>query len=341
MSLISKLGEIEEDVVDVIKTNFVFTNTTNVPNVEDSGLSFERSTEKKGKKINTCVLFVDIRNSVKLNEKHDSQTMGKVYTAFIKAVLKIAQYHHGFVRNIIGDRVMIVFPEKKCYTNAVKCAISINHISKKIITEKFESVNFSCGIGIDFGELKVIKVGIERKGTERGENMNLVWVGYPANLASRLTDLANKEIVETVFEVTRNPRNPKSILKFSNFRPNNDTPNFQLRSGISQKYDSKAPLYLNSVETVEMSLEEFAKNITNHRDGELDLSGGKFISFSKKKNKTKFRKILITEKVFIGYKKANPDCNSIKKNDWKLSGYNFKNIKSKVYEGSFTWKIGK
>ena len=31
----------------------------------------------------------------------------------------------------------------------------------------------------------MIKVGIERKGDENAENKGLVWVGKPANLASR------------------------------------------------------------------------------------------------------------------------------------------------------------
>jgi adenylate cyclase len=61
------------------------------------------------------VLFVDIRNSVKLNEKHQTQTMGRIYTAFTKAILKIAYHHNGFVRNIIGDRVMIVFSSGKLF----------------------------------------------------------------------------------------------------------------------------------------------------------------------------------------------------------------------------------
>ena len=138
--------------------------------------------------------------------------MGKVYTAFTKAVLKVARHHNGHIRNIIGDRVMIVFPVKDCFTNAVDCAISINHISKYIINKQFKYVDFKCGIGIDYGDLRIIKVGIQRNGTENAENKGLVWAGYPANIASRLTDSANKVIKETYFEVKRNPLNYLSIF---------------------------------------------------------------------------------------------------------------------------------
>ena len=149
MSVKNIIAEIERDVIDVIKTNFVHNETTVVPNTNDSQLTYESGEEKKGKKIKTCVLFVDIRNSVALTEKHHTQTMGRIYTAFTKAVLKVARHHNGHIRNIIGDRVMVVFPSTNCFTNAVECAISINHIAKYIIKKQFSGVDFKCGIGID------------------------------------------------------------------------------------------------------------------------------------------------------------------------------------------------
>ena len=188
-----KLSEIELDIKDVKNLGFSYTSTKEVPSRGDTVLTFEKGEDKKGKEIETCVLFVDIRNSVQLNEEHSPNTMGKIYTAFTKSMLKIAKYHSGEVRNIIGDRVMIVFPTENCTENAVECAISINHISE-IMNKVFSDVDFRCGIGIDYGEMKVIKVGIIRQGDNNVENKNLVWIGKPANIASRLTDIANKKI---------------------------------------------------------------------------------------------------------------------------------------------------
>jgi len=193
MNIKDKLSEIELDIKDVKKLGFSYTSTKEVPSREDAVLTFEKGKDKKGEEIETCVLFVDIRNSVQLNEKHSPDTMGKIYTAFTKSMLKIAKYHSGEVRNIIGDRVMIVFPTENCAENAVECAISINHISE-IMNKVFSDVDFRCGIGIDYGEMKVIKVGIIRQGDNNVENKNLVWIGKPANIASRLTDIANKKI---------------------------------------------------------------------------------------------------------------------------------------------------
>ena len=193
MNIKDKLSEIELDIKDVKNLGFSYTSTEEVPSRGDTVLTFEKGKDKRGKEIETCVLFVDIRNSVQLNEEHSSNMMGKIYTAFTKSMLKIAQYHSGEVRNIIGDRVMIVFPTENCTENAVKCAISINHISE-IMNKVFSNVDFRCGIGIDYGKMRVIKVGIIRLGENNVENKNLVWIGNPANIASRLTDIANKEI---------------------------------------------------------------------------------------------------------------------------------------------------
>ncbi len=325
------IEEIEKDVIDVTKTNFDYNDTSVVPNLNDSGLTYERGNDKKGKKIKTCVLFVDIRNSVALTEKHNTQTMGRIYTAFTKAVLKVARHHNGHTRNIIGDRVMVVFPVENCFTNAVKCAISINHIASKIINKKF-AVDFKCGIGIDYGELRVIKVGIQRNGTENGENKGLVWVGYPVNIASRLTDVANKTIEEDYFRVTRHPINPRAIKPLF---PSTLTSIF----GNVSNYDPNAPFYLNTVETVEMSVEEFANSIAQYDDGRLFSSGGKNIKFEKKVRKIEYPPILLSELVYNDYKKANPQYNDVVNNWWKEQKYQVKNVKGKIYGSGLTWKI--
>ena len=79
-------------------------------------------------------------------------------------------------------------------------ATTINSISK-LINSAFHDVEFKCGIGVDYGEMHIIKVGVEKLSDENTENKNLVWIGKPANLASRLCDVANKEFNDKVFIV--------------------------------------------------------------------------------------------------------------------------------------------
>lgn len=328
MAIKEKIQEIDELVTDVLNTGFVYNPTNLVPKRDDTQLTYESGAEKKGKSINTCVLYVDIRNSIQLTIDYPN-IMGQVYTAFTKAVLKIAKNHNGHIRNIIGDRVMIVFPTADCFTNAVDCAISINHIAKYVINPKF-NIDFKCGIGIDYGEMKVIKVGIERKGFENNENKGLVWSGKPANIASRLTDNANKSITETYFEVIRNPLNP--AYRFRGLGSLGSNPAWA-------PIPNNEPQYLTTIETVNMSSEEFANSIHNFSSGELYMSGGKFISFSKKVTTYDYPPILMTKIVYDNFMKLNPGRNSVVKNLWEEQNHKIKNVSSKIYGEDIHWII--
>lgn len=320
------IDRIETEVQDVLQTEFEYSQASYVPNSEDGGLTFGEGEIKKGKELDTCVLFTDIRDSVALTEKHTTKTMGRLYTAFSKSVLRIAEHHGGHVRNIIGDRVMVVFPQEMCHKNAVDCAVSINHVSSKIIAKRF-NVDFECGIGIDYGKMRVIKVGVKKKGNERNENKNLVWVGYPANVASRLTDNAKKTISKEYFEVMRYPRNPRSQM-------------FSVAGVLNPDkfgYDPNAPLYLDSPDTIEMSKDEFTDSISHYEDGTLYMKYGKNKSFEKKSRTFTYNPILITEEVFKGLKKEEPDRNSIKKELWKEEVQEIENVKGKVFGADLIW----
>src|SRR5690606_1769140 len=58
-------------------------------------------------------------------------------------------------------------------------------------------VPFECGIGIDYGQMLITKAGAARRGAEREFYRSLVWLGRPANVASKLTDIANKSSTAT------------------------------------------------------------------------------------------------------------------------------------------------
>lgn len=333
MSVKSIIAEIESDVADVLATQFSYTQTQNVPNANDPALSYERGKLKSGKTLDTCVLYVDIRNSVAFNDVHQSITMGRLYTAFTKAILKAGRHHGGHTRNIIGDRIMIVFPQARCFTNAIECAITINHIAETILNKRFTTLDFKCGIGIDYGTLKVLKVGIQRNGTEGPENKGLVWAGYPANIASRLTDMANKTVTEEYYEVLRNPINPAFLpyipLAYNAF-------------GVVPKpaANPNEPFYLITTETVEMTEAEFAKSFVPYdHTQDYFTSGGKMITFKRKTRTTTYRPILITEAVYNGLVKEGLRLELAKSQDWQEQKQKIRNVDSKVYGATFTWKL--
>lgn len=301
------IDKVSDEVKDIFDTEFEFPHTETVPNVDDTDLTYANGETKKGKEITTCVLFVDIRNSVALNNEAYTKTMGRIYTAFTKSVLRAAAHCGGYVRNIIGDRVMVVFPEDNCFQNAVDCAITINHIAQYVIKPKVKDHDFSCGIGIDYGTMRCIKVGVEKHGTENSDNKNLVWIGRPANMASRLCDNANKEV--QLFKVLHMV--------------------YKQRLSLTQPFSP-----LGNLEREEKTDILTAEQITEI----ITKSGYNSILSVEKEGKPEKRKpILISKDVYDGYKKACPNCNSVKKGLWKRDIRNIRDVNFVVYGADLHW----
>ncbi len=335
MALKDLFIEINEDVKDLVKMGFELTQTQSdfVPNDEDPGLTFESGKVKKAKLIETCILYADIRNSTELSKTHSKEVMARLYSAFVSSVSYIAQHHGGIVRNIIGDRVMVVFPNKNCFTNAVDTAISINTISSRIIDKHFKGFDFKVGIGIDFGEMKVIKTGISKQGKERATHKNLVWIGNAANIASKLTDVANKETVKTIFRVTRHPSNPKA------WRRKGSTGFLSFGLGDFERVPNE-PLELSTIEVVDMTPEEFANSIFQYSgDGSLTTLNGKMLKFEKKEIKHKGDPILMTQAVWQGYAKANPTRKDITEKMWSYQDLIVKEYSGKIIGSGIYWSV--
>lgn len=190
--------EVGCEVDGIINHETIFEESSVVPTVADGDLTFSRHDDRKGKSLETCVLFVDIRDSVQKNKEHRTLTLARMYSAFVYGVLRIAKEYDGHVRNIIGDRVMVVFDKNNCCDKAVRCAGSILYFCKNKMEKTLPGDSFRCGIGIHYGVMNVIKVGLETHSDENNDYKNLVWIGEPANLASRLTDMAGKENIPSI-----------------------------------------------------------------------------------------------------------------------------------------------
>ena len=298
-------------------TNFIFIPKRYVPGLDDQSLTYGIGGDKKGIEINTCVLFVDIRDSVQLTKDKQVRTMGKVYSVFTQCVLLAAQYEGGFVRNIIGDRVMVVFPQENCFKNAVNCAITINHIAS-MINNKFDNFEFRCGIGIDYGKLSVMKVGIQKKGAENDDNKGLVWVGYPANFASRLTDCANKSFTDIYYIVDG------EFYEHNYFK----SPLVGRPSGWYRKKRKFTAEQLAS----ELKISTIDQNfgITSCR---------KVYSIERSEEKYKYMNILVSDIVYKEYARAAPEANDIKNAWWREETRKIKDIDYDVWGANLTWTI--
>jgi adenylate cyclase len=332
MALKDLFSEINTSVRDILAMDFELTKTQSeyVPNHEDPGLTFDRGKTKKAKTIETCVLYADIRNSTMLSKQLPFKEMAKVYSIFTKSVMTIAEFYGGVVRNIIGDRVMVVFPQKNCFENAVDTAIAINTASSKIIAKHCDGITFSCGIGIDYGQKLVVKAGIPKHDPERSNYKNLIWISDSANIASKLTDIANKEIVQKMFRVTYNPIN---WMRFSGLS------GLLARFGGSRLQPNvREPLYFSHQETKEITAEDFADKISMLDSGSYYFSDGDLKQFTKFEKKVKAAPILITEKVFEEYRKLNPQREAISKGWWSTQNVTIKEYTGKVYGANLVFQ---
>ncbi len=313
MSKKSFFETIDKVIDDWRNTSFTFYQKDYVPGLDpDSNLTYGDGENKKGIELNTCVLFVDIRNSVALTKEHQIRTMAKIYSVFSHCVLLAAQDEGGFVRNIIGDRVMIVFPPDGCYIKAVDCAITIYQSALRI-NDKFPNIDFKCGIGIDYGKLNVMKVGIQKKGEENDDNKGLVWIGYPANFASRLCDNANKTIIDEYYHVE------------------GEGLTFSLRD---------CPAIQSPKKKVKEYSKEDLLNAIHLYDGALRLrTFARINSFEAKSHSFKFEPILMSKQVYDGFAKDDPNRKSIKEGYWKVQEHSIKDIDFVIYGGHVTWAL--
>lgn len=295
------LDIVESDVETIFSSEFNYTPVEDVPSIYDPKFTYANGDEQKGEEIKTCVLFVDIRDSVKMNSTHYLHTKGRMYTSFVRSVLRAAKHHNGKVRNIIGDRIMVVFPVDNCFKNAVDCAVSINHIANHIINAKLS--DFRVGIGIDYGKMKVYKVGLPLASGENIENKNFVWIGEPANFASRLTDVANKK-----------KKDKFTLHKY-----------FKLPKFLNGRYSQE--------KTESLDADELAERLPN-----LPAEGVDRINVEKERTGN-FQSILITEDVFEGLKQQDPQRNSIKKGLWSVVEGDFRGVTKKVYQADLIWII--
>lgn len=314
MTIKDILDTLDDEVSTIHSSDFdiEITKTNYVPIDTDSSLTFENfdGKYKKVKTIETCVLYVDIRKSTKLNLQHYPQTMAKLYSSFIRAMIKAAENFNGKIRNIVGDRVMVVFDNSNCFTEAVNTAFLMNTISQQIINKRFKNNAFTCGIGIDFGKMMVAKCGTIKYGNKSSSYKSLVWLGKPANIASKLTDSANKLASYTTVN--------------------------GLNVGFHYKYTDKWIWLFKTPEELVENI-EFSYISPNMRYKDDNFKSF-FATTNTKCNYDSTPPILITDSVYKGFKKNNPEEASIKNNWWKKQSRKMPDYSGSVYGGDITYE---
>lgn len=296
------LQTIADDVKDIFEHEIETTKAYAVPSRNDAGLTFGRDQVKKGKLIETCVLFIDIRNSTIMsrNLKKDKARLGKIYSAFVDAMVSIAD-RYGYVRNIIGDRVMVVFEPSNCFVDAINCAAMMYTVANKILKKYCGIDSFKVGIGIEYGEMLILKTGIQKNHQEKSEYKNLVWVGDAANVASKLTDFANKEYNSPQYKVSYEYVHSERFLK--GYKPSG----ISRLSGALNRIPKLEPEYDWKVErrisTALLNADEFIKDVKIL--SEWKYNNNKISGIEKVERNGTTSTILMSGKVYNEFKKVD------------------------------------
>jgi adenylate cyclase len=328
LSISNARDEIGDEISTILRSDFAIEvmGTSSVPHSDDQSITFPNLDARfqRCKVIETAVLYIDIRRSTNLNLEHRPQTVAKLYSAFVRTMTRCAAEYRGHVRGIIGDRVMVLFNPSTAFTDAVDTATLMNSVCQDDLNKRFKQNDVACGIGIDYGRMLATKTGVRRHGYERHNYRSLVWLGRPANIASKLTDLANKTTCHSREVVCEGRAAPSPGLGGANalvsgFGLGNPlTSGFGLGSAFSSFGLGQSTGGEWIWEYVE--LKEFIDRLTyDHIASTITHRDPSFRSFylTTRERTTLTPPILMTKAVYDGFRKANPHRDSVQRGLWK------------------------
>lgn len=182
--------ELEAEVKRIAETRWDVREGGAVPEPEQVVLA------NGGVKLDATVLYADMAESTGLVETVPASLAAEVYKAFLYCACKIIRANGGTITSFDGDRVMGVFVGDTKKTDAVKSALKLNYIVKKLVAPILKSyyetsqewkrfvplLDLRHAVGIDSSTILAARTGI------RGSN-DLVWVGRAANYAAKLATI--------------------------------------------------------------------------------------------------------------------------------------------------------
>jgi class 3 adenylate cyclase len=175
-----------ERIDAILNSSNFYENNNKFPNRDD--LTFTN-----GYYVNVTSLFIDLRDSSKLPEKHKTNVLAKIYRSYISEVVAIINGNvHCREVNIVGDCVSAIFetPKKADVDTVLETAAQLDSlievINYKLRKKSYTEIN--AGIGASFGRILMIKAGYS------GSTINdIVYMGEAVNKASKACSKASKE----------------------------------------------------------------------------------------------------------------------------------------------------
>lgn len=180
--------------------------------------SRDKLTYTNGFYVNCSALFVDIRGSSQLPEKHTRPKLAKLYRVFLSEIVAVMNGTNICAEvNIVGDCVSGIFntSSKQEINEVFNTAARISSLID-VMNYKFEKNNIEqieVGIGLSYGRALMIKAGYN------GSSINdLVWMGEVVNEASELASYGNQThsdketMVSNIFYGNLNEHNQELLV---------------------------------------------------------------------------------------------------------------------------------
>ena len=157
------------------------------------------------KRMNAAIMFFDFENFTNITSHLSPENTLMILNVATSTVMRVVREWHGSVEKHTGDGVMAIIgtetPDQTIIAReAIEIAQTIKFIMKsdvlpQLVAQGFPPLNFR--IGVEMGEVLISRIGLH--------NMNfLTAVGSPANRASKLEALANKNGIAIGENLARN-----------------------------------------------------------------------------------------------------------------------------------------
>lgn len=169
--------------------------------------------------VNAAALFVDMRGSNALNEKHKRPTLAKIYRSYISELVAVLKGNSKVDEICIeGDCVWGIFntPYKhdidEVFGTGARASSLVDILNYKYAKKGYSEIQV--GIGMSYGTTLLIKAGYKGSGINE-----VVWLGKLVNEAAKLCSHGNREwydretMVSNLFYDNLNDHNKKLLSK--------------------------------------------------------------------------------------------------------------------------------
>lgn len=179
-----KLTTLKNELLQIKDSKVEVENVNYIPSEN------EISKKSKVKNLQCSIMFVDMRNSTKMQDTTGRKNMVKIYKMFARLVVKAVEDWGGKVMQIVGDGMLCLFinDNENSGQNAVNAYISTNtyikNVYNKIVDDDWA---IECGFGICSGHLYITKTGVRGK----DKCAQVVYPSSITNYASKFCDLAH------------------------------------------------------------------------------------------------------------------------------------------------------